>query len=280
VCSSDLRAFDLVVTDQTMPRLEDPDFTIRIAAIVTQYPGATPTEVANEVSDKIESALQQMPEVKEIRSTSTAGLSTIEVEIKYAFSPKKSDLAAIWTKVRNKVADAALQMPPGAGQPFVNDDFGDVYGIYYALTSDGFSPREMMDYAKSLRTDLLAVNGVGKVFIQGELPESVYIELSQEQIAASGHRPLIQRGDLGRFIGIPHFGRVARHQPGVEQVGAGRPICKDDVMGLQHGGKGIGHVQGPELNRRMCAQDWRARTRFPVCHRRGIPATQKNSGCL
>ncbi|MBL4756211.1 MAG: efflux RND transporter permease subunit [Rhizobiales bacterium] len=171
---------------ETMPRLEDPDFTIRVAQIITQYPGATPLEVANEVSDKIESALQQLPEVKEVRSTSTAGQSIIQIEIKFEFSPNKEALQVVWTKVRNKVAEAALQLPPGAGTPYVNDDFGDVYGIYYALTSDGFSPREMFEYAKSIRTELLAVEGVGKVAIQGELPEAIYIEFTQEQLAASG----------------------------------------------------------------------------------------------
>ncbi|MBL4587461.1 MAG: efflux RND transporter permease subunit, partial [Flavobacteriales bacterium] len=171
---------------ETMPRLEDPDFTIRIATIITQYPGATPLEVANEVGDKIEAALQQMPEVLEVRATSTAGLSSIQVEIKFAFSPNKAALQGIWAKVRDKVDQAALQLPPGAGQPIVNSDFGDVFGIYYVLTSDGFSPREMADYAKTLRAEFLAIEGVGKVAIKGELPEAIYIEFSQEQIAASG----------------------------------------------------------------------------------------------
>ncbi|PCH98559.1 MAG: multidrug transporter AcrB [Rhodobacteraceae bacterium] len=171
---------------ETMPRLEDPDFTIRIAQVITQYPGATPLEVANEVTDKIETAIQQMPEVKEIRSTSTAGLSIIQVEIKFAFSPDKKSLAGIWTKLRNKVSEAGAQMPPNAGQPLVNSDFGDVYGIYYALTGDGFSPREMSDYAKLVKTELLTIQGVGKVAINDVLSEAIYIELSQEQIAESG----------------------------------------------------------------------------------------------
>lgn len=171
---------------ETMPRLEDPDFTIRIAQVITQYPGATPLEVANEVTDKIETAIQQMPEVKEIRSTSTAGLSVILVEVKFAFSPDKESLATTWTKLRNKVSEAGAQMPPNAGQPFVNSDFGDVYGIYYALTGDGFSPREMSDYAKLVKTELLTIQGVGKVAINGILSEAIYIELSQEQIAESG----------------------------------------------------------------------------------------------
>lgn len=226
---------------QTMPRLEDPDFTIRIAAIITQYPGATPVEVANEVSDKIESALQQMPEVKEIRSTSTMGLSTIEVEIKYEFSPKKSDLAAIWTKVRNKVADAALQMPPGAGKPFVNDDFGAVYGIYYVLTSDGFSPREMMDYAKSLRTDLLAVDGVGKVFIQGELPEAIYIELSQEQIAASGATIEQIFDQLSKQSSVTASGSVVL---GTRRLTVQLPDTKDSVETIENTVVSVGSEGG------------------------------------
>ena len=81
--------------------------------------------------------------------------------------PPKADLQALFTKLRNKVADAGQQLPPGAQVPFVNDDFGDVYGLYYLITGDGYSMRELEDYAKSLRGDLLTVEGVGKVSLNG-----------------------------------------------------------------------------------------------------------------
>ncbi len=171
---------------QNMPRFEDPEFTIRTAQIVTQYPGATPSQVMDEVTEKLESTIQQMQEVEEIRSTSSDGLSIIEVDIEYAFSTNKSDLQLIWTKLRNKVSDTISDLPSGATTPVVNDDFGDVYGLYYLLTGDGYSEKEIYDYAKRLRKDLLAVEGVGKVNIVGNQTEVIYLEIARERAASLG----------------------------------------------------------------------------------------------
>ncbi|MEM9839581.1 MAG: efflux RND transporter permease subunit [Pseudomonadota bacterium] len=171
---------------QTMPRFEDPEFVIRQAVVMTEYPGATPLEVAEEVTERLESAIQQLQEVEEITSESSFGRSRITVEIKYDFSKSKADLQLIWTKLRNKVADASRQLPPGAGEPFVNDDFGDVYGVYYFLTGEGFEPRELYQYARDLRTDLLSVDGVAKVAITGEKNEQIFVEISRERAAALG----------------------------------------------------------------------------------------------
>ena len=169
-----------------MPRFEDPEFTIRTAQVFTPYPGGSPEEVAREVSAPLEEALQEMAEVDEIRSVSSAGFSEISVEIKFSASPTKEDLQIIWTKLRNKVADAAGDLPPGAGQSQVFDEFGDVFGIYYALTGDGFSMAELRRYAKTLRQDLLSVPGVGKVNIAGEQDEVIYVEIARQNAAALG----------------------------------------------------------------------------------------------
>ncbi|MEM9495025.1 MAG: efflux RND transporter permease subunit [Pseudomonadota bacterium] len=171
---------------QNMPRFEDPEFTIRTAQVLTQYPGASPEEVANEVAEPLETALQEMQEVDEIRSTSRAGFSEISVDIKYEFSPSKSDLQLIWTKVRNKVNDAQGSLPPGAGPSFVFDDFGDVFGLYYLLTGDGYSADELLEYAQDLRKELLQVDGVGKVSFGGEQTEVIYVEIARESAAALG----------------------------------------------------------------------------------------------
>lgn len=168
---------------QDMPRFEDPEFTIRTALIITQYPGATPLEVAEEVTEPLETALQQLAEVDDVESTSVAGRSEIMVNIKYESSPTKADLQLIWTKVRNKVADAALQLPPGVNTPYVNDDFGDVYGLYFFLTGPGYSPAELKKYAKSLQQELLKVDGVGKVQLDGLLQEAIFVEISQQNLA-------------------------------------------------------------------------------------------------
>ncbi len=169
-----------------MPRFEDPEFTIRTALVITQYSGATPLEVAEEVTDPLERALQQLQEVDDIESTSVNGRSEIKVNIKYAFSPTKADLQLIWTKVRNKVSDAALSLPPGAGTPYVNDDFGDVYGLYYLLTGNGFEPAELNRYAKSLQSELLKVDGVAKVQLDGARSEAIFVEISQQNVATLG----------------------------------------------------------------------------------------------
>ncbi|WP_289029569.1 efflux RND transporter permease subunit [uncultured Paraglaciecola sp.] len=171
---------------QNMSRFEDPEFTIRTAVVITQYPGATPTEVANEITEPLESALQQLQEVEELTSTSSAGLSQINVDIKYEFSPSKAALQDIWSKLRNKVSDAQSSLPSGAYTSIVNDDFGDVYGVYYLLTGEGYTYKELEDYAKDLRTEVLTVDGVAKVSLTGLQQEAIYVEISRERAAALG----------------------------------------------------------------------------------------------
>ena len=143
--------------------------------VVTQYPGATAEEVADEVTETLETAIQDLQEVEEITSTSSIGLSSIHVDVKYEFSRGRADLDAIWSKLRNRVRDARTRLPPGASDPVVNDDFGDVYGLSYLITGEGFSPRELHEYAKALRTDLLAVPDVGKIAILGAQSEVIQV---------------------------------------------------------------------------------------------------------
>ena len=165
---------------QGMPRFEDPEFTIRTAKIFTQYPGASPEEVAREVSEPLVTALQQMQEVKDISTTSSAGLSEISVDIKFEFSKSKDDLQIIWTKLRNKINDAQRSLPQEASTPLVQDDFGDVYGFSYFITGDDYSPAELRTYAKQLQKELLQVKDVGKVQLAGERDEAIFVEISHE----------------------------------------------------------------------------------------------------
>lgn len=171
---------------QTMPRFEDPEFTIRTALIYTQYPGASPEQVALEITDPLETALQQMQEVKEISTVSSAGVSEIKVEIKYQFSKSKDDLQIIWTKLRNKISDAQKSLPSEAQTPIVNDDFGDLYGFSYFITGDDFTYAELRQYAKQLQKEILQVKGVGKVQIAGMQDEVIYIEIPSETKASLG----------------------------------------------------------------------------------------------
>jgi len=171
---------------QTMPRFEDPEFLIRTAQIVTTYPGASATEVADEVSEALETAIQQMQEVDEVKSTSTDGVSTIQVDIKFEFAANRSELQVVWGILRSRVADAQRSLPPGAGPSVVYDNFGDVYGFYYLLTGDGYSPAEMRRYARDLQRELLQVEGVARVALDGDQREAIFVEISRERSAAVG----------------------------------------------------------------------------------------------
>jgi len=171
---------------QNMARFEDPEFIIRTAQVFVPYSGASPREVAEEVTEPLERALQELQEVDSISSTSTAGVSEIKVDIKSEFSATKSELQIVWTKLRNKINDARATLPPGAGTPKVFDDFGDVYGLSYLLTAEGYSPDELHAYAKQLQSDILQVEGVAKVAMTGIQQEGIFVEISRQELASLG----------------------------------------------------------------------------------------------
>lgn len=172
---------------ELLGRYEDPEFTIKDAKVITLYKGASPHEVEQEVTDRLESAIQQLGQVKYITSISTAGKSEITVTIKDKYD--KTTLPQVWDELRRKVNDAQTQLPPGAGPSIVNDDYGDVFGIFLALTGDGFSAAELKEVAKNLRKELLVVPNVAKVTIGGALEEQIFIELSQSKLAQFGVSP-------------------------------------------------------------------------------------------
>lgn len=190
----------------SLGRLEDPEFTIKEAKIYTMYPGASPLEVEEEVTDRVETAVQRMPQVKEVRSISTPGRSEVTVEIKNNFTGK--DLPAIWDELRRKMADMENELPPGAGKPAVNDDFGDVYGIFYAITGEGYDYRELYEFAKTLRRELLIVPGVSKVSLQGQQEEQVFIEIAQSKLTQQGLPPQAIFGTVAQQNLVQSSGQV------------------------------------------------------------------------
>ncbi|MEM7722170.1 MAG: efflux RND transporter permease subunit [Pseudomonadota bacterium] len=139
-------------------KLEDPTFTLKSGLIITPYPGATAAEVAIEVSEVLEAEIQQMDEVDFITSTNTPGLSVIEVNIQDTYDG--TELPQVWDDMRDRVTDAIPDLPPGALAPTVNDSFGDVYGLLYAVSAPGYSDATVWDIATFLRRELLTVNGV------------------------------------------------------------------------------------------------------------------------
>lgn len=162
-------------------RYEDPEFTIKDAKVITQYPGASPREVEQEVTERVETAIQQLSQVKYVTSVSTAGVSEITVTIKDQYD--KYSLPQVWDELRRKVNDVQSLLPPGAGPSIVNDDYGDVYGIFFALAGKGFSFSELKEIAKQLKKELLLVPNVAKVLIKGAIGEQIFIELSQSKLA-------------------------------------------------------------------------------------------------
>ncbi|MCK5501645.1 MAG: efflux RND transporter permease subunit, partial [Tritonibacter mobilis] len=158
----------------SLGRLEDPAFTIKQAVIQTTYAGASAEQVALEVSEPLESAIQKMEEVKEITSMNRPGVSIIEVEMQDTYDG--SEMPQIWTKLRAKVRDAARGLPDGVSEPLVNDSFGDVFGIFYAVTAEGFSDKEKYELSTYLRRELLTVDGVADVDIAGLRNETIYVE--------------------------------------------------------------------------------------------------------
>lgn len=163
---------------------EDPPFTFRAMVIRTYWPGATAQQVAEQVTDKLEKTLQEAPYADKIRSYSKPGESQIIFNIKD--SSKGSEVPNVWYTVRKKVGDMRYTLPPGVQGPFFNDEFGDVYGVIYALQSDGYSYAELKVFADEVRQRLLRVPDVAKVELFGVQDEKVYIEISQKRLAQLG----------------------------------------------------------------------------------------------
>ncbi|MCL6272137.1 efflux RND transporter permease subunit [Sansalvadorimonas sp. 2012CJ34-2] len=163
-------------------QLEFPEFPIPQAMVNTVYPGASPEQVEEEVTLPIEKAIQQLEYVKHISSVSSAGVSQIEVELKETFPVHTHP--QIWDEMRRKVDDIQSQLPPGVMTSVVNDDFGDVFGIMLNISGEGYSYRDLENYADFLRRELSLVKDVKKVNIAGEVREQVLIEISQAKMAA------------------------------------------------------------------------------------------------
>lgn len=163
---------------------EDPPFTFRAMVVRTYWPGATAQQVAEQVTDKLERTLQEAPYADKIRSYSKPGESQIIFNIKD--SSKPGEVANVWYTVRKKIGDMRATLPPGVQGPFFNDEFGDVYGVIYALESEGFSYAELKSMADEVRQQLLRVKDVAKVEQFGVQDEKVYIEISQKRLAQLG----------------------------------------------------------------------------------------------
>jgi multidrug efflux pump subunit AcrB len=165
-------------------REEDPSFTIKSMVVAAKWPGATVVEITNQVTDRIERKLQELDALDYTKSYTTPGQTTIFVNLRDD-TPGR-DVQDIWNLVRNRVNDIRAELPTGVQGPFFDDQFGDVFGNIYALTSDGLSFRQLRDYAEQARTEILKLPGAGRVELLGVQDEVVYLNFSTQQIAGLG----------------------------------------------------------------------------------------------
>lgn len=224
-----------VVSFLGLGQLEFPEFTIRNAVITTPYPGATPEQVEEEVTLRLEKAIQEIPRLDNVTSVSSDGLSQIIVELDDTV--REQQLDQFWDRLRRKIGDAQSSLPPGAGSSIVNDDFGDVFGLLLTLSGEGYSQRDIDDHADLLQRELRLVEGVNKVAIGGTHDEEVVVLLDRDRMKALGVSP----GQLADLLNAQNVVGNAGHikldglslsiQPGgefdsveaLEQLVIGRP---------------------------------------------------------
>ena len=163
---------------------EDPPFAFRIMVVRAYWPGTTAQEMAEQVTDKIERTLQEVPSMDRIQSYTKPGESFSLVLVKDSSPPK--EIPNLWYQVRKKIGDMRSTLPQGVFGPFFNDEFGDVYGSIYSLSADGFTEEELRQFAERVRSDMLRVPGVAKVELFGVQPEKLFVELSQTKLAQLG----------------------------------------------------------------------------------------------
>ncbi len=239
----------------TLGRLEDPAFTIKQAVVMTQYPGASAAEVAVEVSEPLESAIQQMGEVDILSSINQPGRSIIDVQIVDTLGGDA--LPQIWDKLRARVDEAARDLPTGVQQPLVDDQYGDVFGLYYAVTAPGLTDAEVYQLATFVRREILAVDGVADVVVTGLPEETIFVDTDLALVKAQGVSPLAFLSAISTANSVSDAGTVSlgatrtiiEYPEGTDSVG--------DIAGLNVG------VGGEVINIADVSQVTRGRVEHP-----------------
>ena len=168
----------------TLGRAEDPPFTIKQMVVQADWPGATAADMMRDVTDRIERKLEELPSLDHLDSTVQPGHTVITVNLRDDTPP--ADVAGLWYQVRKKVADMQATLPSGVQGPYFNDEFGDVYGLVYGFTADGFTLPELRHVVEDTREALLHVPGVGKIALLGQQDERIYIEFSARKLSRLG----------------------------------------------------------------------------------------------
>jgi multidrug efflux pump subunit AcrB len=209
---------------------EDPPFTFRAMVVRTYWPGATAQQVAEQVTDKLERTLQEVPYADKIRSYSKPGESQIILELKDYSKP--GEVPQVWYTVRKKVGDIRATLPQGVQGPFFNDDFGDVYGVIYALSGDGYSPAEVKFQADRVRQTLLRVRDVAKVELFGVQDEKVFIDISQKKLAQMSLDMGAVLAQLGQQNAVESAGSLQSPQDVVQVRVGGQFQNLDDLRAM------------------------------------------------
>jgi multidrug efflux pump subunit AcrB len=228
-----------IVAYQRLGRLEDPEFTIKEALIVTPYPGASPEEVAKEVTNPIENACQQLGQLERVESESLRGRSVVSAVIQDRFH--EDTIPQVWDELRRKINDAQASLPPSVrGTSMVIDDFGDVYGIFLAITGKGFSQHELRRYAEFVRRELQLVPGVKKAELFAAQQEVVYLEISRQRLAQLG----INEDQIYRQLQAKNVasdgGRVRVGEEYIALDPTGEFASADDMLNLAIGSDSTG----------------------------------------
>ena len=161
-----------------------PPFAFRVMVVRAYWPGTTAQQMAEQVTDKVERTLQEVPYADRIQSYTKPGESFTLMVVKDSSPPK--EIPNLWYQVRKKIGDMRATLPQGVIGPFFNDEFGDVYGSIYALSADGFTEEELRQFAERTRSDMLRVPGVAKVELFGVQAEKVFVEIPQQKLAQLG----------------------------------------------------------------------------------------------
>ena len=170
-----------------MSKLEDPEIKVKLAMVVTPYPGASAHQVELEVTDVLEKSIRSMGHIDNVESYSYNDLSLIQIEL--TTTTRDDEVEQCWDMLRRKVNDARASLPDGAGTPIVKDDFGNVYGMFYALTGDGLSDRQLSDYAELVKREISDMEGIDRVELYGKRSECINISLLQDRMANLGVKP-------------------------------------------------------------------------------------------
>ncbi|CAH0529002.1 efflux RND transporter permease subunit [Vibrio hippocampi] len=165
-------------------KLEDPTFTVKTAVVVTLYPGASAQEVEQQVTDTVETKLQEMGQLHKLRSLTRPGISMVFVDLKESLN--SANLPQEWDLLRRKVSDVKLQLPSTAQISIVQDEFSEVYGMLFSIHGDDAKPEELRQYAEELQRRIKTIEGIKKIELHGVQPRTVYVDISDERLMQYG----------------------------------------------------------------------------------------------